>query len=95
MRSNEISLKDAIALLLQNNNLKGKVAETRLLNSWEKIVGKLIANHTTKLFINRSTLFLYLDNAALKNELSYSREKIIKMLNEEAGEELIKEVVIK
>jgi len=31
----------------------------------------------------------------LKNDLSYERAKIIKLMNEEAGQELIKEVVIR
>lgn len=95
MGSNEKTLKEAIDLVFRNFNINTKIAETRLIQSWEKVMGKPIANHTTKLFINRSTLFIYLDNPALKNELSYAREKIIKMLNEEAGEELIKDVVIK
>ena len=40
-------------------------------------------------------MFLYLDNPSLKNELIYSREKILKLLNEAAGEQLIKKVVIR
>jgi hypothetical protein len=39
-------------------------------------------------------LFVQLNNAALKQELSYGREKIKKMLNKEVGEEVLLDVRI-
>ncbi len=92
---NEKTIKQAIDETLNTFNLKSKVAETRIISSWEKIVGKMIANHTRKIFISKGALFIYLDNPALKNELKYSRDKIIELLNESAGEDLIKDVIIK
>ncbi|MEO1434926.1 MAG: hypothetical protein AAFV80_05275 [Bacteroidota bacterium] len=38
---------------------------------------------------------MYLESAALRQELSYGRDKIKKVLNEELGEEYIKEVIIR
>ena len=58
-------------------------------------MGKMIAKYTRQISIYDKKLFLQIDSAPLKQELFYSREKIIKMMNEEAGEEVIKEVVIR
>ena len=91
--SNEISIKEAIKKLLKAYRLEDKLNETRLINSWEKVVGKLISKHTTNLYIKKKILFVRLDSAALKTELSYSKEKIIKMLNDEVGVETIYGIV--
>jgi predicted nucleic acid-binding Zn ribbon protein len=92
---NQKTIKQAIEEAFQSLNIKNKIDETRLITSWEKVMGKVISKHTRKLFVIKGTLFIYLDNPALKNELTYSRDKIIELVNESAGEELVKEVVIK
>lgn len=95
MASNEQNIKDAINEFLKVSRLSGKLAEQKVIDGWEKLMGKMIANHTTQISIINKKLFLQLDSAPLKQELFYSREKIIKMLNEEAGEEAIQEIVFR
>ncbi len=91
--SNEITLKQAIRQLLNAYRLDGKLNETRLINSWEKVVGKMISKHTTNLYIKNQKLFVCLDSAALKTELSFSKEKMIEMLNKEVGGKIINDIV--
>ena len=38
-------------------------------------------------------LIIRLDSAALRNELSFAKSKIVKSLNDEMGTEIVKEVV--
>ncbi len=92
-RSNEQTIKEAIKELLKAYRLGGKLLEIRLMNSWEKVVGKMISKHTLNLYINKKVLFVKLDSPALKNELSYAKEKIIKSLNDEVGEDVIEKIV--
>ncbi len=93
MSSNEQNIKDAISEFLKVSRLSGKLAEQKIIDGWEKLMGKTIANRTKQISIHNKKLFLQLDSAPLKQELFYSREKIIKMLNEEAGEKVIEEIV--
>ena len=95
MSANEQSLKDAIGSFLKSSRLSGKLANQKIIDGWEKIMGKMIAKHTKQISIYDKKLFLHLDSAPLKQELFYSREKIIQMLNEEAGEEVIREIVFR
>jgi predicted nucleic acid-binding Zn ribbon protein len=95
MSANEQSLKDAIGSFLKSSRLSGKLANQKIIDGWEKIMGKMIAKHTKQISIYDKKLFLHLDSAPLKQELFYSREKIIQILNEEAGEEVIKEIVFR
>jgi hypothetical protein len=58
-------------------------------------MGKTISNYTDKIEIINSTLFIYTSVAPLKHELTYQKSKIIERVNEELGEKVILEVVVK
>jgi predicted nucleic acid-binding Zn ribbon protein len=58
-------------------------------------MGAMIAKHTKDLYIKHQQLFVTLDSAALRNELSLAKTKIVKMLNDEVGSQVIVEVILK
>jgi len=95
MSNNEQTLKSAIGEFLKVSRLSGKLAERKIIDGWEKIMGKMIAKHTKEISIRDKKLFLHLDSAPLRQELFFSRETLIKTLNEEAGAEVVKEIVFK
>lgn len=88
-KSNEILLKDAISAFLKENNLESKLNETKVISAWEGVVGKLISRHTEQMYIKDRILFIKVDSAALREELSYQRSKLVKKLNLAAGIEAI------
>lgn len=94
-KHNEHSLKDAIQLLLKTYKLDDRLAEKRLISSWESVMGSMIAKHTTDIYIKHQQLFVTLDSAALRNELSLAKSKIVKMLNDEVGKSVINEVILR
>ena len=94
-RSNDQKLGEVIQELLKLYRLEDKLNEVKLMNSWEEVVGEMIAKHTKDLYIKRSTLFVILDSPALKNELSYSKTQIKESLNEAVGRDVIEEVVFR
>ena len=89
------SIKDSIKEFLQTHNLEEKLMEVQLRNSWEKLMGKTIAAHTTKIYIKDKKLHLRFDSPALKQELSYAKEKVIRSINEEFESEVVTEIVIR
>ena len=91
--SNEQSLKEVINELLAAYRLDVKLHEVRLINSWETLMGISVAKHTTRIYINKKTLFVELNSAALRNELSYSKTKLVELLNKEAHHVVINEIV--
>lgn len=94
-RGNEQNMKEAIDQLLDSYRLKGKVNEKRLVAAWQELMGKKIAQHTRKLYISNNKLFLTIDSAPLKQELSFAKNKIVELVNEKLGENVVKDVVIK
>lgn len=92
-KQNDIKLGDALVELLDTYQLTAKVDEVKLVDGWGKVLGKMIDNHTQKIWVQHSKLFVKLDSAALKNELSYSKSKIIDSMNEYVGKQLITELI--
>lgn len=93
--SNERTLADVIKELISSYKIDGKLKEANLIESWEQVVGKMIAHHTIHLRIHKRILYVEVDSAALRNELTYARDKIKKALNKKAGEQLIDDIVFR
>ncbi len=92
-RSNERSLGEIIKEVLRHHRLEGKITETRIMSSWENVMGSNIARYTEKITLRGSKLIVTLRSSVLRSELSYSREKIIQNINRELGENAINDVV--
>jgi predicted nucleic acid-binding Zn ribbon protein len=92
-KGNEYSVGDAIREFLHTFRLEDKLLERQVIASWEKVMGRMVANHTTRLYIRRKVLHVAIDSPALRNELSYGREKIQESLNREVNAVVITDVV--
>lgn len=94
-RSNQFSLGEAIRDFLEEYDLEDKLLEKEAIRHWEEVVGALINKHTRKIWIKDRKLFARVDSPVVRNELTYSREKIRQALNRLIKKELIVEIVIR
>lgn len=92
--TNQVSIKEALSALVDHYRLQSKLNEAKLQKSWSNMMGVSIAKHTEELRLRKGKLYVRINSAALKQELSFGKEKIKKLLNEELGQEAIQEVVI-
>lgn len=93
-KSNEQSLKEVIDDLLEAYKLRSRFNQKKIIHSWERIMGKTIANRTDAVFFKDEKLIVKLNSSVLREELSFSKNKIIQLLNEDIGEEVVKEVML-
>ena len=84
---------DSIRSLMQAYRLQGKLDEVRIVESWEKIMGRPIALKTQQLYFKDQKLFVRLTSAPLKHEVNMSKSKVIELLNREVGTDAVKDVV--
>lgn len=91
---NAMHIGQAIQQLLNRYHIKSKFDEANLLNSWERLVGKPVAKRTKKLYIRNKVLFVQLESAALKNDLSIHKSHVIEVLRKEFGDDVVKDMVI-
>ncbi len=78
----------------QSPKLKKPLYTAKIQGSWEKLMGKSISSFTKSISINRNILYITIESASLRNELSYGKEKILQLVNEELGEAYLKNVVV-
>ncbi len=90
----EISLGDALQQFLNKSKLKYSVQALQIEDVWENLMGKTIARYTDKIKIYGQTLYIHTNVAPLKQELMFQKQNIIDRVNEQLGENTIKEVVI-
>lgn len=93
--SNLIKLGDAISQLLKQEHLDVKISRFTVKNSWKDIVGEMIARNTTEISFRDKTIFVTLSSAALKEELSYRKEELLKNINTFCGNRLVDTIVIR
>lgn len=94
-KSNESEVSDLIEMFLNQYGLKQGYKEFKMTQLWSSTLGPMIANHTKDVRIFNGTLYVELDSAAMRNELSFAKSKIIKNLNDELGEILINDLVLR
>ena len=87
-RYNDYILKDVINELLKEYKLSDKLKEIKIIETWPKVVGKMISKHTTGIYIRNKKLYVNLDNAAVREELHYAKTKLIKSLNKIVGADI-------
>lgn len=95
MKSNELSLADAMKLYLARSPFKAQYDAARIETCWESIMGKTIARYTKSLTLIQHRLIITTEVAPLKQELVYSRDMIRTRINEALGEPIVDEVIIR
>jgi predicted nucleic acid-binding Zn ribbon protein len=94
-RSKTISLAEAIKDYINEMKLGGKLSEVGIINSWEEIVGKAISSRTTRIYIKGHVLYVHLNSSVVRNELLMLREVLKEKLNEKAGADIVKDIVLR
>lgn len=88
------SLGDVLKEFIATNKLDKGLNKVSVEEAWHHLMGPAISKYTSKVLLEGSTLRIRLSSSVLREELGYGKEKIIKMLNEELGEEVIEKLVL-
>ncbi|MBU2527253.1 MAG: DUF721 domain-containing protein [Bacteroidetes bacterium] len=91
---NLVSLQEGIKDFVRENRLEKGFDKLNVREAWFRLMGKSIASYTTDVQFKEGTLFVYLSSSTLREELSFGKEKIANLMNEELGKVLIKKVVL-
>jgi hypothetical protein len=90
-----ISIGDALKEFIGTNRLEKGLDKVNAKEAWVAVMGTAIVKYTTDVQLDRETLYVQLSSSVLREELSYGKEKIVKLLNEELGKELINKLVLR
>ena len=79
----------------ENRFFKQKLAESRAVSGWNKILGKTVASYTDNIYLRNNILYVHLTSSVLRAELAAYKEKLILSLNEHAGMNVVKDIVFR
>ncbi len=94
-KSNTQPIENVIREYLKEMNIDQKLKEVGIVSQWEKLMGKTVAVRTSQIYIRNHILYIHVTSSVLKNELLMMRQAIIEKINEEAGERIVEQIVIK
>mgnify|MGYP000854497555 CR=1 FL=1 len=79
----------------ENQFIKRKLAESRAVTGWSKLLGSMIASYTTNIYLRNGILYVSLSSSVLRSELLMAKERLISKLNEHAGIPVINDIVFR
>ncbi|MEO9569957.1 MAG: DUF721 domain-containing protein [Polaribacter sp.] len=92
--NDSFSIQDLMQTFIKENNLSKGMQKMKVEETWIKMMGPGVANHTTSVKLQNKTLVIQLSSSVLREELSYGKDKIIKMMNEEIGDNIISKLML-
>ena len=92
---NDSPIGSILSEIIKTNKLEPGLNQVSVEDAWRNTMGNGVNTYTRNIILKNSTLYVELTSAVLREELSYGKEKIIKIINEELGRDVISAVVLR
>lgn len=92
---NDSPITEVLKAFIENNKLQSGMDKIEVEKAWKELMGNGVNTYTKEVILKGSTLYVTLSSAVLREELSYGKQKIITMLNDELRKEVVKELVLR
>jgi len=89
------SISDILKEFVDANKLEPGLNKVDVQDAWANMMGNGVNNYTTAVHLDKDTLYVSLSSSVLREELSYGKQKIIDMLNESLGKDVILKLVLR
>ena len=76
-KSKLLSIKDLTSEFYNSDKMKKGINEVEIASTWNKITSNQIQSRTKKLFVKENKLYIKVNSAPLRNELSNNRKVIL------------------
>ena len=91
---NNTEIKDLVNIFLKKNKLKKGLLDLEVKKVWFELMDNGIANYTLDVNLRNKTLYIKLSSPALKQELSYGKEKLMDLINKKFDKEIVQKIVL-
>lgn len=86
------SINELMNDVFKENNLQKGLDEIAVKKAWLDVMGQGVMTYTNQLHLLNGVLTVRLGSSTLREELSYGKEKIVQMLNENLKKSVIKRI---
>jgi len=88
-------IDDLLKSFVKENKLEKGLDKVNAEAAWRDLMGNGVNNYTNSIKLHQDTLYVELSSSVLREELSYGKEKILSMLNEALGKDLISKLILR
>lgn len=93
--NNENTVGEVLKFIIKDNKLQAGMDQISVKEAWKSLMGNGVNSYTKNVVLKGTVLYVELSSAVLREELSFGKDKIIAMLNEELRRDIVKEVVLR
>ena len=93
--NNQSTVGDVLKQIIEVNKLQPGMDQIDVKDAWRSLMGNGVNTYTKNVVLKGSTLYVSLTSAVLREELSYGKQKIITMINEELRKEVVTAIVLR
>lgn len=94
-KNDNLNLGEALQEFISQNKLQQGIDKVDVRDAWTALMGNGVNNYTISIELRNQTLYVALSSSVLREELSLGKTKIVRMLNEDLGKEVIKNIVLR
>lgn len=85
-------LVDIIREAMNRDGIENSVDENRAAYLWAEVVGPGVNRYTTRRYVEKGIMHVYITSAVLKNELSFNRRSLVEAINRAVGRNIITDI---
>jgi hypothetical protein len=93
--NSQSSVGDVLKQIIQVNKLQPGMDQIDVKEAWLNLMGNGVNSYTKNVVLKGSILYVELNSAVLREELSHGKSKIIRMINEELRRDVVRDVVLR
>jgi len=90
-----IKIQDLVNQFIEQNDLTSGLDAVNVQELWGELMGPGVMSYTQSVALRGSTLTVVLTSSVLRSELSMGKQKIIAMMNEGLGKNLIEHIYLR
>ncbi len=79
----------------ENPELYHKMMEARVQRLWRELFGPEVSRYTSNVYVKNRILFVSMTSSVMRSEMLAMRKRLVKTLNEQAGSDIIDDIVIR
>ena len=91
---NNSEIKNLLNIFLKKNKLESGLLDLEVKKVWHELMENGVSNYTSDVSLKNKTLYIKLTSPALKEELSYGKEKLVKLINERFEKTIVEKIVL-
>lgn len=84
-----------IRQFLREEGLETPLNEYRIVNSWNEVMGDVVARYTADVTVRGGTLYVSLRSPSLRQNMLMNRTNIIQKLNAHVGAQVVQNLAIR